>query len=1537
VPLNANGAKTELKADLQRCGADLVVGLSSLILDDNVPRKKRAKNPFSVVKESQEIRGFDHVQEAASTLGIQYVGLVPSKVEAGIFRLVGGQPHKGPKPLRRTIRINNQDADATGGRSQPPQSISRFSANHHDDEVLVLFTSGTTGNKKIVPHHLGDMLVASATISLSWNLGPNDVNCNLMPLFHVGGIVRQVFSPILSGGCVICCPAFDPTIFWALLQRQKFNWYYAAPTMHQIILQSKEQEFPNGKAKLRMIANAAGGLLPSLARELRQTFSANVLPSYGMTECMPISSPPHTYQLEKPGTSGVAVGPEIGILNLQTLKPLPFGKEGPICVRGAPCFRGYGYNQADPSQALVKSFLDGGWFNTGDLGYMDSDGYLFITGRSKEVINRGGEIISPLEVEEAVVAHHGIVACAAFSVPHNVLQEVVGIVIVPEPGKPKLDLQSLHDFLGDKLVASKWPQLICFMNALPKSHTNKLLRVKLGQRLGLPEINDAMYPIERTFQAKCPPQGTPMQVAIVCERVSVKPMHVQTTLARHLVQQHDQQIVVTPHPSRLGSLVCHVYNIDRVKAIEVARECLDQYLVPSHFCELKKRALSERDLLNPGSLDAVAAILQGPMGEVEPLVAECQVLFQDLLDLDCLPAVDTNFFNLGGSSMMASQLASKIRKRHDISFSGAEVFHHASCQAVADLIKERKCSSLSGGGNSTSTDQNTEASSVSSHNRTASSTSSFHKNVNTQGSPFPAERLQPSPTWCTNLIQLIPLCVAFPIWQVTRFYLFFSFLLVTLHRTPAERNLFMFIITLVIFHLLWVFITPLVFVMIKWTVIGRYRRGRYPIYGGYYLRWWTVDVCRKLFARGIWGSNEYMLNFYYRLLGAKIGPGARISLEADVAEFDLVEIGSNAALEYSTVRAFGVDNGCMILGPVRVGNNASVGCRSIVAPFTSVPDNGHLGPVSSSYEVGDALSKKHKNYNRYAMPEPSFSSRLFIGNPITFLVDSFSHIPALFVLWWMVSMPWHEKKGFDTMSDMMQWLCDPRRIPFYIGIRIARYVISPFFYMAAALFVKKTIIGKFEPGPRVNTEWELMRHWLAASLFSRQNMQEIVDLIGRHYENVSILYRLLGAKIGKRVFWPGHQPIFSGTFELLEIGDDVVFGSRSVILCCSTEENKKIILCAGSNVSDNCVVLPGTIIGKNAVLGSNSICPEDRYLPEASVYFGARGCEPVCLEKGVEKSDAIMMSTKIPKERLPFTGGEDTIRPFGKAFYRGEASYWVMPLGLIILFTSVAKIVIAGIHTLPLLAAVHGAAGILYGFPISERSYMNHEYGSHIVFGTILFVFFFAHIARVFVWIGLELSAKWGLMGRREEGRYNYDKVPYAQNWEIYQILTRVRRNGRMNLLDFIAGTPFISEFFRWNGAKIGKDCCLFPTGGDPYFTEPDLIEIGDRCVIDCAAVVAHLNTRGNFELAKIVVENHVTLRARSRIQEGVHMEAGSMLLEKSLAMTGEVIEADSVWQGAPAARLFSYPSETIRPSTSFTAGPEIFGTSNFDGDGDVV
>jgi acyl-CoA synthetase (AMP-forming)/AMP-acid ligase II len=180
----------------------------------------------------------------------------------------------------------------------------------NSDHALVLFTSGTSGTKKIVPYTLDTIVIGAVCVAASWCLSPEDVNLNMMPLYHVGGIVRNLLAPVLAGGSTMLCRGFDASLFVDLLETpppSQPTWYYAAPTMHHAILQQYALRSPRPRHTLRMICNAAGGLLPSLAIQLRGSFNgAVVLPSYGMTECMPISAPPITYALDRPGTSGRA-------------------------------------------------------------------------------------------------------------------------------------------------------------------------------------------------------------------------------------------------------------------------------------------------------------------------------------------------------------------------------------------------------------------------------------------------------------------------------------------------------------------------------------------------------------------------------------------------------------------------------------------------------------------------------------------------------------------------------------------------------------------------------------------------------------------------------------------------------------------------------------------------------------------------------------------------------------------------------------------------------------------------------------------------------------------------------------------------------------------------------------------------------------------------------------------------------------------------------------------------------------------------------
>ena len=1275
------------------------------------------------------------------------------------------------------------------------------------------------------------------------------------------------------------------------------------------------------KPKLRMIANAAGGLLPSTAEKLRKAFKgANILPSYGMTECMPISSPPATYELEKPGTSGVAVGPEIAIMAIDEddcVEETPVNKEGHICVRGEPCFRGYGRSAED--ETAPDTFLQDSWFDTGDLGYMDEDGYLYVTGRSKEVINRGGEIISPMEVEDAIT-HEDVVNACAFSAAHESLQEVVGVVLVMAKGRNRLDLSALHKHLDNKLESTKWPQCIVYMDDLPKSKTNKLLRVKLGKRFGFNEnpLNDAMASNELHFEAECPPPGTSLKQPIEIQRVSVSAKKVGQLLNKRVATEDNQEVLVVDHPDRPGTLVCSVLGVDRIEAIETAQKHLDGYEVPTHFVEVGSKSDLEgaRDTVStPAPEDAVQTILQGNTNpeDIDPTVQKLQKLFIDMLELDHLPSPTDSFFSLGGSSILASQLASKIRKEFGVACSGAQVFDLVSCEKLATLVNggTRKQSSTSA--------SDTEATGSDNTSRQGSLEVEDQMQRSKHSANFSSDHMLPKSPWIAGLFQLVPVTLVFPIWQVTRYLMFLRCVVWLVNDVPSTKDIGVFILAYIFFQLVWQTVTPLIFVVIKWAVIGRYQEGRYPINGSYYLRWWFVDVCRKLFLRGIWGWNGTMLNIYYRMLGAKIGKGARIGFEADVAEYDLVSIGEDTAIEFSTVRGFGVDNGAMLLGKVAIGDRASVGIKSIVAPNTSIPMDAHLGPAMSSYEVDDkALNPENATVNRQSLQEAKWYYQLFVGGPILFLIGAIEQLPPLAIL---LAMLWYKSEEgipLETVGDLVEWLVDPSRIPFFIGIRVARTMVSPFFYMGPAILVKRLVIGKFKEGPRdKSSDWSLFKSWLAATLFSRARMQDVTNIAGRHYGVVSSLYRALGAKIGKRVYWPGQQFIFNGEYDLLEIGDDVVFGSRSAILCSTTESFEKVVLTSGCNVADNCVVYPGSIIGSKAVLASNSVCPRGWYLPERSVWFGSKGGEPVCLQTGPNNSTSPRLVEDITKStELPFDGRASTLSPFGKATHERKATYFVWPISLLVLTTFVIKTLIAVFHSLPLLAALHAGAAWLYGLDMDQRDYQTNPRSFGEIYGAMLLMFVFANIARIYVWFILELVAKWSIMGRRKMGEYNYDESSYGQRWEIYLAICTMRQWNRMSVLDFLSGSFWMNLYWHCNGCTIGKNVCLYPAGASPYMTEPDLVSIGDNSVVDRASVVCHLNTRGNFCLKTIQIGKNCTLRAQSRVQQGVTMEDGSMLLEKSLAMTGEVVEERSVWVGTPASWWFQYEDPSVAVSS---------------------
>jgi acyl-CoA synthetase (AMP-forming)/AMP-acid ligase II len=301
-----------------------------------------------------------------------------------------------------------------------------------------------------------------------------------MPLFHIHGLIAGVLAPLSQGGAVSCTPGFNALKFFGWMDEVKPTWYTAVPTMHQTIVSRAGQNADViARNPLRFIRSSSSSLPPQVLAELEAVFKAPVIEAYGMTEaahqmaCNPL--PPGQ---RKPGMVGLAAGPEVAIMDEHgTL--LPTGAIGEIVIRGDNVTLGYESNPKANAEAFTN-----GWFRTGDQGSLDDEGYIAITGRLKEIINRGGEKISPREVDEVLMDHPAVGQVVTFGMPHDKLGEEVAVVVVLREGGQATE-REIRDFAATRLADYKVPKKILFMDEIPKGATGKLQRIGLAQKLGL--------------------------------------------------------------------------------------------------------------------------------------------------------------------------------------------------------------------------------------------------------------------------------------------------------------------------------------------------------------------------------------------------------------------------------------------------------------------------------------------------------------------------------------------------------------------------------------------------------------------------------------------------------------------------------------------------------------------------------------------------------------------------------------------------------------------------------------------------------------------------------------------------------------------------------------------------------------------------------------------------------------------------------------------------------------------------------------------
>ncbi len=376
------------------------------------------------------------------------------------------------------------------GRS-PVSTPSRQS----DEIALILYTSGTTARPKQVPLTQRNLCASITHLHRSLALTPQDCCLNLMPLFHIHGLVGALLASLGSGGSMVCPPGFSPTEVFGWMQVFQPTWYTAVPTIHQAILaQAQTASQPIPAHTLRFIRSSSASLAPTIMANLEQRFGVPVIEAYGMTEAAhQMASNPLPPAIRKPGSVGLPAGPEIKIFS-ETGETLPIGQIGEVVIRGPNVMSGYSQSPAANEQAFLN-----GWFRTGDQGYLDTEGYLFLTGRLKEQINRGGEKIAPLEIDQVLLQHPNLQQAVTFAIPHPTLGEEVAAAVVLKHGT-RLTEQELRRWLASRLAQFKVPKKTFFVEDIPKGPTGKIQRRTLGEQLMGPPVSSPRETSEKLEQ-----------------------------------------------------------------------------------------------------------------------------------------------------------------------------------------------------------------------------------------------------------------------------------------------------------------------------------------------------------------------------------------------------------------------------------------------------------------------------------------------------------------------------------------------------------------------------------------------------------------------------------------------------------------------------------------------------------------------------------------------------------------------------------------------------------------------------------------------------------------------------------------------------------------------------------------------------------------------------------------------------------------------------------------------------------------------------
>jgi len=378
-----------------------------------------------------------------------------------------------------SITVNGAGITAHVDAASPPSPAGAEPDGLRSDDALIMFTGGTTGAPKMVPWTHDNVATSVGNVIAGYRLGPDDATVAVMPLFHGHGLIAALLSTLVSGGTVLI-PAhgrFSAHTFDDDLRAASATWFTAVPTIHQILLSRKDTHAERERARLRFIRSCSAALSPETAFALQRTFAAPVLSAYGMTEATHQMSSTSEDETVTAGLVGGPTGVQVRIVG-DDGRPCPPDAVGEILVSGPTVVRGY---LANPS-ATEQTFTDG-WLHTGDLGTLSDAGELTLRGRIKELINRGGEKISPERVELVLASHPNVLEAAVFGVPDRLYGETVGAAVVPDQSDPPT-ADELTEFCRGRLAGFEVPASIALTDELPHTAKGSVDRRAVAEQFG---------------------------------------------------------------------------------------------------------------------------------------------------------------------------------------------------------------------------------------------------------------------------------------------------------------------------------------------------------------------------------------------------------------------------------------------------------------------------------------------------------------------------------------------------------------------------------------------------------------------------------------------------------------------------------------------------------------------------------------------------------------------------------------------------------------------------------------------------------------------------------------------------------------------------------------------------------------------------------------------------------------------------------------------------------------------------------------------